>query len=158
MTHTRDLSVVSPGRIHYGEGLKLQADLVKNVERVKLMTPWGDILTSSPWAQVRCRTYLSGRRRTGPKGYRPAQGRAGWGCDLSRPVSWLSTYSRSEARLQGLHRYMRDLEAVLIGTAAIMGLRQREMRLEREYGLMLVSSRPSESGFLLAGLRPMVLP
>ena len=29
MTHTRDLSVVSPGRIHYAEGLKLQEDLVK---------------------------------------------------------------------------------------------------------------------------------
>ena len=29
MTDTRDLSVLSPGRVHYAEGLKLQADLVK---------------------------------------------------------------------------------------------------------------------------------
>ena len=126
MTHTRDLSVVSPGRIHYGEGLKLQADLVKKrrageIDDTLVVLEHPHVITlgsSSDVAHILVDDEERARKgidlhKAGRGGDVPYHGP---GQLVVYPILDLKPDRRD------LHRYMRDLEAVLIGTAADYGI------------------------------------
>jgi|TARA_B100000676_G_C17980255_1_gene788558 lipoyl(octanoyl) transferase len=126
MTHTRDLSVVSPGRIHYGEGLKLQADLVKKrrageIDDTLVVLEHPHVITlgsSSDVAHI-----LVDDEERARKGI--DLHKAGRGGDVTyHGPGQLVVYPILDLKpdRRDLHRYMRDLEAVLIGTAADYGI------------------------------------
>ena len=126
MTDTRDLSVLSPGRVHYAEGLKLQADLVKkrragDIDDTLVMLEHPHVITlgsSSDNAHVLVDD--EERARKGIDLHKVGRGGDvtyhGPGQLVVYPILDLKPHRRD------LHRYMRDLETVLIGTAADYGI------------------------------------
>ncbi|HBV06482.1 MAG TPA: lipoyl(octanoyl) transferase [Gemmatimonadetes bacterium] len=126
MIHTRDLSVITPGRIRYAEGLKLQADLVKkrradDIDDTLVVLEHPHVITlgsSSDIAHILVDDEERARRGIDLH-------KAGRGGDVTYhgpgqlvvyPILDLKPHRRD------LHQYMRDLEAVLIGTAADYGI------------------------------------
>ncbi len=126
MTHTRDLSVVSPGRLHYAEGLKLQEDLVKkrrtgDIDDTLVVLEHPHVITlgsSSDIAHILVDD--EERVRKGIDLHKVGRGGDvtyhGPGQLVVYPILDLKPHRRD------LHRYMRDLETVLIGTAADYGV------------------------------------
>ena len=126
MTHTRDLSVVSPGRIDYAQGLKLQEDLVKkrragDIDDTLVVLEHPHVITlgsSSDNAHVLVDD--EERARKGIDLHKVGRGGDvtyhGPGQLVVYPILDLKPHRRD------LHRYMRDLETVLIGTAADYGI------------------------------------
>ena len=126
MTDTRDLSVLSPGRVHYAEGLKLQADLVKkrragDIDDSLVMLEHPHVITMGSSAdKANILVDEEERARLGIDLHKTGRGGDvtyhGPGQLVAYPILDLKPNRKD------LHRYLRDLETVLIGAAADYGI------------------------------------